>query len=119
MRTLVLLPDALVVAGAIGTLLAGRFMRLSRRRRSMLPAIAAVVLLAAFGLELWLGSVTADYFGRALVQDRFALFVKAAALLSAAVAIAVTDWSAEDSVTIGVAMPMLAAFGIMVAGTWL
>jgi len=117
MRTLVLLPDALVVAGAIGTLLAGRFMRLSRRRRSMLPAIAAVVLLAAFGLELWLGSVTADYFGRALVQDRFALFVKAAALLSAAVAIAVTDWSAEDSVTIGVAMPMLAAFGIMVAAS--
>jgi len=83
----------------------------------MLPAAAALILLVAFGIELWVGSVTADYFGRALVQDRFALFVKAAALLATAAAIAVTDWSAEDSPSIGVAMAMLSAFGIMVAAS--
>jgi len=51
------------------------------------------------------------------VQDRFALFAKAAVLLAVTIAFAVVDWTAEDSLSIGLAMPLLAAFGAMVAAS--
>ena len=38
-------------------------------------------------------------------------------LLTAAVAVATTDWTAEDSIPLGLAMPLLAAFGVMVAAS--
>jgi NADH-quinone oxidoreductase subunit N len=117
MRSLVLLPEALVVAGAIGCLFAGRIGRIRRRQRIYLPAAAVVIALVAFGVELWAGATVGSFFGGALVQDRFALFAKAAVLLTVAVAIAVADWSAEDSAAIGVAMALLAAFGVMVAAS--
>src|SRR4029077_1740581 len=53
-------------------------------------------------------------FGGAIVQDRFALFAKAAVLLAAALAIAVTDWTEENAPAVGMAMILLAAFGVMV-----
>ena len=114
----VLIPEALVVAGAIVLMLTGRFRSgLQRRMRAWLPAAAAGILLVALAVELWAGADVATYFGGAFVQDRFALFVKAAALLAAAAAISVADWSAEDSLSIGLAMPMLAAFGLMVTAS--
>jgi NADH-quinone oxidoreductase subunit N len=111
MRNLVLVPEALVVASALALLLAGR---VRRRPRWWQPTAAAGLLLVAFLVELWVGGTLATFFGGGLVQDRFALFAKAAVLLAAALAIAVTDWSEEDAPAIGMAMILLATFGVMV-----
>jgi NADH-quinone oxidoreductase subunit N len=113
----VLLPEALVVAVAVVVMVAGRFDWMPRGSRRYLPPVTALVVLVALGVELWAGATLANYFGGAVVQDRFALFAKSAALLTAAVAIASTDWNAEDSLHLGLAMPLLAAFGVMVAAS--
>jgi NADH-quinone oxidoreductase subunit N len=114
---LVLVPEALLVALAIGVMVVGRFAWLPSTSRRYLPQATAVVVLVALGVELWAGAAIGSYFGGALLQDRFALFAKAAVLLTAAVAVATTDWTAEDSIHIGLAMPLLAAFGVMVAAS--
>jgi NADH-quinone oxidoreductase subunit N len=116
-RTFVLVPEALVVVAALAILVGGRFGWLGPRTWRLLPLLAAAVAVVAFGVELWAGATLTTYFGGAVVQDRFALFAKAAALLTAAVAVAATDWAAEDSPPIAVAMPLLAAFGVMVAAS--
>src|SRR5207245_1860635 len=116
-RNLVLLPEALVLAMAVLVMLAGRFGWIPRASSAYLPQATALVVLIALGVELWAGATLTTFFGGALVQDRFALFAKAAALLTAAVALAATDWTAEDSLHLGLAMPLLAAFGIMVAAS--
>jgi NADH-quinone oxidoreductase subunit N len=117
MRYAVLVPEALVIALAVVILVSGRFGWLPRGSRGYLPQLTALLVLVAFGIELWAGAALTTYFGGALVQDRFALFAKAAALLTAAIALASTDWSAEDSMHLGLAMPLLAAFGVMVAAS--
>ena len=117
MRYLVALPEALVVAAAVGVLAAGRFTWMRASARVYLPPAVLVVLLVALGIELWQGAVVSSYLGGALLQDRFALFVKAIALVSAAVVIAVADWAGEDSPYLGLAMPLLAVFGVMVAAS--
>ena len=118
MKYVVLVPEALVVAGAFGILLTARFMpRAFRAQRAQLPAFAAILALIAFFIELWVGGTLATYFAGGFLQDRFALFAKSAALLAAAVGIAVADWGEEDSLSIGLAMPLLAAFGVMVAAS--
>ncbi|MEA2656551.1 MAG: NADH-quinone oxidoreductase subunit [Chloroflexota bacterium] len=115
-KILVLVPEAIVAATAILLLLLAAFGG-SRSLRRYLPAIVAGLVLVALVLELWLGATLVTLFGGGFVQDRFALFAKAAALLAAGTAIAVADWSAEDSLTIGLAMPLLAAFGVMIAAS--
>jgi NADH-quinone oxidoreductase subunit N len=117
MKDLVLLPEALVAATAVILLLAGRLTWFSPGARRSLPTVVALVTLVALGIELWAGATLGTYFGGGLVQDRFALFAKAAVLLAAAIAFAVVDWTAEDSLTIGLAMPLLATFGVMVAAS--
>ena len=117
MRNLVLLPEALVVGTAVVVILVGRFGWLPRAARLYLPQATAVIVLVALGIELWAGPTLSTYFGGALIQDRFALFAKAAALLTAAVALAATDWTSEDSLHLGLAMALLAVFGAMVAST--
>ena len=117
MTYLVLLPEALVVVTAVAVLIVGRMGWLPVLSRRFLPLVAALVVLVAFGVELWAGAALTTYFGGALLQDRFALFAKAAVLLIAAVAVASADWPAEDSLHLGVAMPLLAAFGVMVAAS--
>ena len=117
MRNLVLVPEALVVAAAVVLLVASRFSWISPGARRAMPAAVALVTLVALGIELWAGATLATYFGGGLVQDRFALFAKAAVLLAATVAFAVVDWSAEDSLSIGLAMPLLATFGTMVVAS--
>ncbi len=117
MRYLVFLPEALVVAAAALVLLLPRLGWMPRALRlSPAPAVAGV-LVVAFGVELWAGATLGLYFGGGFVQDRFALFAKAAVLLAAAVAVATTDWTAEDSPAVAVAMPLLGAFGVMVAAS--
>src|SRR5207302_3253309 len=98
-------------------MLLGRFAWLPRASRAYWPQATALLVLVALGVELWAGATLTTYFGGALIQDRFALFAKAAALLTAAIALAATDWAAEDSLHIGLAMPLLAAFGVMVAAS--
>ena len=117
MKSLVLLPEALVVAAAVIVLAAGRLGWISPAARRSLPSVVALVTLVALGVELWAGATLGSYFQGGLVQDRFALFAKAAVLLTAAIAFAVVDWTAEDSLTIGLAMPLVAAFGAMVASS--
>ena len=117
MSYLVLLPEALVVATAMVALLVGRLTLIPAASRRYLALVTAAIVIVAFGVELWAGAALTTYFGGALVQDRFALFAKAAALLIAAVAIATTDWAAEDSLYLGLAMPLVAAFGVMVAAS--
>jgi len=114
MKNFVLVPDALVVASALVLLLLGRA---RRRTRWWMPVAAGAVTLVALAVELWAGAAVSTYFGGALVQDRFALFAKAAVLLAATLAIAVTDWSDEDAPAMGVSMVLLAAFGAMVVAS--
>ena len=117
-KYLVLAPEALVVALAVALLLNGRFRpSLLRPVRSRLQIVVAVVLLIALGVELWAGATVGSYFGGGLVQDRLALFAKAAGLLAAAAAIAVADWPAEDSPSLALALSLLALFGLMVTAS--
>ena len=116
-QTLVLVPDALVAAAAVLLLLGGRLGWFRPRTRRYLPAAAGAVALVAFAVELWAGATLSTHFGGGLIQDRFALFVKAAVLLAVAIVLAVVDWTAEDSLSIGLSMPLLAAFGVMVAAS--
>jgi NADH-quinone oxidoreductase subunit N len=111
-------PEAMVVAAALVLLLAARFRPAQQRRlRSRLPAAAAIVLLVAFGIELYAGANVGSYFGGGLVQDRLALFAKAVGLLAAAIAIGVADWPAEDSPSLALAMTLFALFGLMVTAS--
>ena len=114
MTNFVFVPDALLVAGALVLVLAGRT---RRRTRWWMPVAAAALTLVALAVELWAGAAVSTYFGGAVVQDRFALFAKAAVLLAATLAIAVTDWSGEEAPAIGLSMVLLAAFGVMVVAS--
>ena len=117
MKYFVFVPEAIIVATAAVLLVGARLAWIRPAARRYLPAVAAVAALVALGVELWAGATLATYFGGGLVQDRFALFAKAAVLLTATIALAVVDWTAEDSLAIGLAMPLLAAFGVMVAAS--
>ena len=117
MKDFALLPEALVAAAAVILLIGGRLSWISPGARRSLPTVVALVTLVALGVELWAGATLGTYFGGGLVQDRFALFAKAAALLATTIAFAVVDWTAEDSVTVGLAMPLLATFGVMIAAS--
>jgi NADH-quinone oxidoreductase subunit N len=106
------------VAGtAVLLLLVGRLGVVPRSWRMHLPSIVATLVLVALVVELWVGGTISSLFGGGFIQDRFALFVKAAVLLAVAAAIAAADWSAEDSPTIGLSMTLLAAFGVMVVAS--
>jgi NADH-quinone oxidoreductase subunit N len=114
MRSLLLVPETLVAGTAFLLLLAGQLGFVPRAWRAHLPSIVAAVVVVAFAVELWVGGTVSSLFGGGFIQDRFALFAKAAVLLAVAVAVAVADWSAEDSATVGLSMTLLAAFGVMV-----
>jgi NADH-quinone oxidoreductase subunit N len=116
-KNLVLAPEALVAASAVLILLAGRLAWIRPAARRYLPGAVALVALLALVIELWAGATLSTYFAGGLIQDRFALFAKAAVLLTVAIAFAVVDWTAEDSLSISLAMPLLAAFGVMVAAS--
>lgn len=102
---------------ALLLLLVGRLGVVPRSWRGYLPSIVAAVVLVALVVELWVGGTISSLFGGGFIQDRFALFAKAAVLLAVAASIAAADWSAEDSPTIGLSMTLLAAFGVMVVAS--
>lgn len=87
MQYLALLPELLLIVGGVLSLAT-----LSERGagRTLIPALAFVFAAAAFGVELWQGPRLATFAGDTLVQNRFALFGKAALMLTLAVWIAVT-----------------------------
>ena len=116
MRYAVLVPEALVLGMAFVLVIVGR-VRPGLLSRAVWPPVVVGALIVALGVELWAGATITTYFGGGMVQDRFALFAKAAALVIAAVVAAATDWAAEDSLHLGLAMPLLAAFGVMVAAS--
>lgn len=114
MSTAALLPEAVVVAAALGLLLAPWL--LEPRVQPWLPKAAALAALTALGLELWLGGSTATLFGGGWVQDRFSLFAKAALLLGLLALVAAGDW--EDTQARQALVPAyLAVFGGMVAAS--
>src|SRR3981081_1111006 len=117
MRSFLLVPEALVAVTALLLLVAGPLGVMPRSWRSRLPAIVAIVALVAFIVELWVGGTLATHFGGGFIQDRFALFAKAAVLLTIAATISVVDWNAEDSIATALAMTLFAAFGVMVVAS--
>ena len=112
-----LVPEGLVAGTAFLLLVSGPLGGVPRSLRPYLPGLVTLVVLVALVAELWMGGTLASLFGGGFVQDRFSVFVKAAALLAAGTAIAAADWSAEDSLSVGLAMPLLAVFGVMVAAS--
>lgn len=117
MKYVVFAPEVLLAALALVVIVGGRFGWFPQRVRPYLPHAAAVVVVVALGIELWAGATTSTYLGGAVVQDRFALFTKAVVLVVVAVALAATDWASEDTAHLGVAMPLVAAFAVMIAAS--
>ena len=117
MRNLALVPEVLMAAVAVLLLIAGRLAGLTGSARRYLPVVVVAVTLVALGFELSAGATLGTYLGGALLQDRFAMFAKAAVLLALAIGIASADWTAEDSISIGLAMPLMATFGVMVVAS--
>ncbi len=114
----VLAPEVVVLLGALASLLMPALASPRARPgiRRWLGWAALALAVVAFGLELWLGATVATLFSGGVVQDRFALFGKAAILLALAVVLACADWEVE-------AMPgalpfaFLAALGGMVVAS--
>src|SRR5207244_9757355 len=92
-RTYDLLPEAIVLAAAVGLTLSGRASDEDGRRWRPWAALAAALL----GLiaELTLGATVGTLFGGGWEQDRFALFAKGALLLGLVTLIASADWDDE------------------------
>jgi len=114
MRIYDLLPEVIVVASAVGLVLAGRLPGPTDLRWRPWAALAAA--LVALVAELWLGATIGTLFGGGWQQDRFSLFAKAALLLGLVVLIASSDW--DDDLTWEAApLAFLAVFGGMVAAS--
>ncbi|HEX6347925.1 MAG TPA: hypothetical protein VF160_00855, partial [Candidatus Dormibacteraeota bacterium] len=118
MTTLVLAPEALVVATGGATLLMSgpRRARVRARVHRWGPRAVVAALLVALGLELWLGAQVGTLFQGGFVQDRFALAAKASVLLALAVGVAVADWDLER-LPGPLPAALLGAFGVMVAAS--
>jgi len=116
MRTTTLVPEAIVVAAAVGLMLGTRLLPRRRWLWLRIGGLAAVVV--ALGLELWLGATVGTLFAGGWQQDRFALFAKAALLLGLVVLIA-GDLEAgdQDASWNGLPLAFLVVFGGMVAAS--
>jgi NADH-quinone oxidoreductase subunit N len=107
-----LLPEALVAGAGLACLLERR---LAVPRRSWLPIAAAVLVLVALGVELVEGGQLTTLFSGGFSQDRFALFAKAAILLTTLLIVLAADWRELGSTSLG--LTLLAALGGMVAAS--
>ncbi|HXM57070.1 MAG TPA: proton-conducting transporter membrane subunit [Candidatus Dormibacteraeota bacterium] len=116
MRTIALVPEVVVVGAALALLLGARLLPVRRRLWLRLGALAAVV--AALGLELWLGAALGTLFSGGWQQDRFALFAKAALLLGLVVLVAADlEGGDQDAGWSGLPLSFLVVFGGMVAAS--
>jgi NADH-quinone oxidoreductase subunit N len=109
-QALLVLPEALVALAALACLF-GR--RLHLLRSEWLPAGAAVLVLAALAAELAVGGQIASLLGGGFGQDRFALFAKAALLLTALLVVVATEWEGSG-VSLGLTLIALLG-GLVVA----
>jgi NADH-quinone oxidoreductase subunit N len=103
-----LLPEALVAIAALLCLLERRFAVL---RHPWLPAATAAVILVALVVELVAGGQLATLFSGGFSQDRFALFAKAAILLTTLLIVLAADWRELGATALG--LTLLAALGGM------
>ncbi|MBO0702708.1 MAG: hypothetical protein J2P38_07235, partial [Candidatus Dormibacteraeota bacterium] len=87
MQYLALLPELLLVVGGL-VALAGFSPRAPGA--PVIPALAFLFAVAAFGVELWQGAQLVTFAGDVYAQNRFALFGKAAMTLTLALWIAAT-----------------------------
>jgi NADH:ubiquinone oxidoreductase subunit 2 (subunit N) len=110
--TLLVLPDGLVAVAALVCLLDHRYRLLPR---GWLPAAAAVLVLAALVAELVVGGAIVSLLGGGFSQDRFALFGKAALLLTALLVVVVSDWEELGSAALG--LTLVACFGGLVVAS--
>lgn len=118
----IVLPEVLVMAAALGALLAsappgrGRALPAHEELELVLPPLITPLLVIALGLELWLGGAVGTLFQGGFVQDRFALFAKAVLLAALIVAVAGAEWEEEPSWLV-LPMLLLAGLGGMVAAS--
>jgi NADH-quinone oxidoreductase subunit N len=107
-----LLPEILVVGAALACLLERRVALL---RRTWLPAVVAAVVLLALAVELVEGGQIASVLSGGYGQDRFALFAKAAILLTTLLIVLAADWRELGATALG--LTLLAALGGMFAAS--
>lgn len=111
-NVLLVLPDALVGAAALVALLAPRYRLLPVR---WLPAVAAILVLAALVVELAFGAAVTTLFGGGFSQDRFTLFASAALLLTALLVVVAGDWPELGPVSLG--LTLVACLGGLVVAS--
>jgi NADH-quinone oxidoreductase subunit N len=123
MTTSALLPEAVVLGSAVALLAASRV--LPYRYQRWLGAVALILAIGAFALELWLGAAVGTLLNGAWQQDRFALFAKASLLLGLIMLIAPTldsDMETESrplpAVFVVVLGGMVAASSLSLWGLW-
>jgi NADH-quinone oxidoreductase subunit N len=107
-----LLPEALVAGAGLVCLLERR-LRVLRRPRA--PLAVAAVVLVALAVELVEGGQLTLLFNGGFSQDRFALFAKAAILLTTLLIVLAADWRELGPTSLG--LTLLAALGGMVAAS--
>ncbi|HEY8679506.1 MAG TPA: proton-conducting transporter membrane subunit [Candidatus Dormibacteraeota bacterium] len=113
MKTLLLLlPEVLIGVAALACLLERRVPLL---RAAWLPAAAGAVVLLALGVELAAGGQVFTGLNGGFSQDRFALFAKAAILLTTLLIVLAADWSGIGVTALGLCL--LAALGGMFAAS--
>jgi NADH:ubiquinone oxidoreductase subunit 2 (subunit N) len=107
-----LLPEGLVAFAAIACLVAARMALL---RRSQLSVAVAVFVLVALVVELVYGGQVVTLFSGGFSQDRFALFAKAALLLTTLLVVLAADWGSLGATALG--LTLLAALGGMIVAS--
>jgi len=116
MRSTVLLPELLVGACAVACAVVARSRSRALHRMAGLGIL--LFLAVALGLELWLGAAIGTLFQGGFSQDRFALFIKAALLLSTLIVLAIAEGDEEGRAdSFSRAMVLLTCFGGMVVAS--
>jgi NADH-quinone oxidoreductase subunit N len=107
-----LLPEVLISVAALACLLERRVTLL---RSGWLPAVVGAVVLVALGVELVAGGQVFTALNGGFSQDRFALFAKAAILLTTLLIVLAADWRELGVTALGLCL--LAALGAMFAAS--
>ena len=109
-----LLPETLVVVAGVICLFERR-VALLRRPAWLTVALAGLLVAAALGVELTAGAQLRTLFQGGFAQDRFALFAKAALLLTTLVVVLASPWADLGRASLG--FTLLACFGGMVSAS--
>jgi NADH-quinone oxidoreductase subunit N len=116
-QALLFLPEAAVVLAGLLLLSQGR---LPDRAQVWVPLLSPALVLVGLGSELWLGATPGTLWGGAYLQDRLALFSKAAVLLSLLVLLLAASWNADRSQSVLPLACLAALAGMLVSSAaWL